>query len=312
MASAPSTTSGRRRRSVAVLASVIAAVLLAAGCSSDDESAVVDDPDLATSTTAAGSTPFGDGVTVVVPNSPGTLGTIGTQRVLVALVGEGPNAFLGGPDQPVTVRYSALDAELEGDVSGEWLTTNASALGLYVAPFQFGTAGLWEITVLFDGAEVGGALVEVVEDSVVPNVGDPAPATASATGSTPEELAAISSDPDPDPGLYDLSLDEALANGRPTLVAFATPAFCRTALCGPTMETVKTVSAGRDDVDVVHIEPFDLELAPTGVLEPIPAMAEWGLVTEPWVFVVDADGVITASFEGIIGDEELQKALDQL
>ncbi len=317
MAFPTTTTPGRRRRTGSAVVAALALLFAACGGSDDDPAATVD-PDLATSTTAAdgqAANSFGDGVTVVVPNSPGTLSTTGSQRVMVALIGEGPNAYLGGPETAVTVRYAALDAaadDVSGEVPGEWLTTNASALGLYVAPFRFEVPGLWELTVLSGTTEVGGALLEVVETSVVPNVGDEAPKTASPTGSTPEELAAISTDPEPDPDLYDLSLDEALANGRPTLIAFATPAFCRTALCGPTMDTVKAVAAGRDDLDVVHVEPFDLELAPTGVLEPLPIMFEWNLVTEPWVFVVDADGVITATFEGIIGDQELRTALDQL
>ena len=66
------------------------------------------------------------------------------------------------------------------------------------------------------------------------------------------------------------------------------------------------------NVDVVHVEPFDLTQAPGGILEPIEAMEEWGLQTEPWVFVIDGDGIITATFEGIIGPEELQAAVDKV
>ncbi len=255
---------------------------------------------------------FSGSITVVVPNSPGTISTSGPQRVMTALLGEGPNAYLGGPEQAVTVRYSAVDDEIVGEVAGSWLTTEASSLGLYVAPYAFERAGLWEVVVLADGREVGETLIEVVEESPVPTIGEAPPPSPTPTGSTVAEVAAISTDPEPDLSLYDLSLDEALTNGRPTVVAFATPAFCQTALCGPTLEIVKAAAAGRDDIDVVHVEPFDLELAPQGILEPIPIMFDWGLVTEPWVFVVDADGLVAASFEGIIGQDELQAALDRL
>ncbi len=309
-----------------LLAAVVLA-LLAAGCgssnSADDaasdgtDAVAADDPATDGDDEAATGDRIPPGlvdgsVTVVVPNSPGTLSTVGRQRVMAALLGEGPNAYLGGPEVPVTVRFSALDADITEDVPGEWLTTDASSLGLYVAPVAFAEAGLWEVTVLAGDQEVGGALIEVVDESVVPNVGDPAPATVTPTGETAEEIAAISTDPEPEAGFYDLSIDEAVANGRPTVIAFATPAFCRTALCGPTIESVKTATAGRDGLDVVHVEPFDLELAPQGILEPLPVMLDWNLLTEPWVFVVDADGLITASFEGIIGQGELERALDQL
>ena len=110
------------------------------------------------------------------------------------------------------------------------------------------------------------------------------------TGSTPEELTAISTDPDPDPDFYDLSVADAVANGRPTVIVFATPAFCQTAVCGPTIEIAKQAAEGRDGVDFVHVEPFDVELARANDLQPIPAMFEWGLATEPWIFVIDAEG----------------------
>lgn len=251
-------------------------------------------------------------LTVVVPNSPGTLSVNGSQRVMTALVGDGPNAFLGSPAQPVSVRFDPVDGDGAGEVEATWLTTNASSLGLYVSYFDFASPGLWEITVVAEGQDLGTALVEVVEDSTVPNVGDPAPPSLTATGTTPEEIAAISTDPEPDPALYDLTIADAVSNGRPTVVAFATPAFCQTALCGPTLGMVKAATEGRADIDVVHVEPFDLELAPAGTFEPVPTMAEWGLVTEPWVFVVGPDGLVAATFEGIMGQAELEAAIDRL
>jgi hypothetical protein len=231
---------------------------------------------------------------------------------MTALVGEGPNAFLGGPDRPVTVRFSSVEGETVGEVEGAWLTTNAAALGVYVSYYTFDAPGVWELDLSSDGTELGQALINVVESSSQPNVGDPAPASDSSTATTAEELAAISTDPAPVAELYDLSIADAVANGRPTVVAFATPAFCQTALCGPTLDSVKLATEGRDDIDVVHVEPYDLDKVAQGEFVPIPTMDEWGLVTEPWVFVVDAGGEVAASFEGIIGTEELIAALDGL
>ena len=150
------------------------------------------------------------------------------------------------------------------------------------------------------------------DESVVPEVGDEAPLSKTPTGTDGDDLTAISTDLEPDPRLYQLSIDEAVTNGRPTVVAFATPAFCQTALCGPTLEIVKEVTSDRDDLDVVHVEPFELEAARNGSLVPIETMSEWHLATEPWVFVVDADGLISASFEGILGPNEIQTAIDAL
>ena len=56
----------------------------------------------------------------------------------------------------------------------------------------------------------------------------------------------------------------------------------------------------------------ELEAARDGSLVPIETMSEWHLATEPWVFVVDADGLISASFEGILGPDEIQTAINAL
>lgn len=299
---------------------VLVLSLVAAACGGGDDPS--DElADNTTSTTAGaddggvggaddpGALEFSSDLTVLVANTAGTLTTSGSQRVMTALVGAGPNSFFGGPDDPVSVRFEPVNGDTVGEVEGTWLTTNASALGLYVTYYQFDQPGVWEVTVFGDGIDLGATLIEVVAESAVPRIGDPAPQSETLTGVTADEIAAISTDLQPDPTFYDLTIAEAVTNGTPSVVAFVTPAFCQTALCGPTLETVKAATAGRTDLDVLHVEPFDLQLAPLGDLTPVPVMAEWGLATEPWVFVMDGNGLVTASFEGIIGQAELEAAL---
>ncbi len=248
----------------------------------------------------------------VIANTGGTVTTAGPQRIMTAILGPDDRPFLGGPDVPVTITYRERDGDGTFQVEGTWLSTNASALGLYVTSAEFPNAGQWDVAVSSEGDEIAQTSLTVTEESPVPRIGDPAPATDTPVGSSPDELAAISTDPEPDPALYRLSIAEAVGNGRPTVVAFVTPGFCQTALCGPTLEAVKGATSGQPGLDVVHVEPFDIELARAGDLRPIAAMAEWGLQTEPWVFVVDADGAVQSSFEGIIGQDELEAAVEQL
>jgi thioredoxin-like negative regulator of GroEL len=49
-----------------------------------------------------------------------------------------------------------------------------------------------------------------------------------------------------------------------------------------------------------------------GNLIPIPMMAEWGLESEPWVFVVGVDGRLAARFEGVVTEDEIVEILDAL
>jgi hypothetical protein len=55
----------------------------------------------------------------------------------------------------------------------------------------------------------------------------------------------------------------------------------------------------------------DLDLT-DGELVEVPAIGEWGLQTEPWVFVVDSNGVVAARFEGTVGSDELAAALENV
>ncbi|MGI9616225.1 MAG: hypothetical protein ACR2QO_25140 [Acidimicrobiales bacterium] len=249
---------------------------------------------------------------VVVANSPGTLTTNGEQRLLVGLIGDGPNQYIGGPDEPAVIVAEDTEGDDLIEIPATWVSNPGVALGVYVAPVTFTGPGLWQISVKGADETVTSALVEIGADSPVPEVGEAAPASSTLTGSTPDELAVISTDPDPESGFYDLTIAEAIDNGRASVIVFATPAFCQTAICGPTIDIAKQAAEGRDDVDFVHVEPYDVPLAKQNDLRPVEAMSEWGLATEPWIFVVDRDGLVSASFEGIISQDELESAIDGL
>ncbi|MGI9608909.1 MAG: TlpA family protein disulfide reductase, partial [Acidimicrobiia bacterium] len=61
----------------------------------------------------------------------------------------------------------------------------------------------------------------------------------------------------------------------------------------------------------VHVEIYDdIQVSSAEDLELVPAVSEWGLPSEPWVFVVGSDGLVVASFEGAATDDELRAAID--
>ena len=53
----------------------------------------------------------------------------------------------------------------------------------------------------------------------------------------------ISTDATPDPAFYETSVADALAAHKPFVLVFATPKFCQSAQCGPTLDRVKPVAA---------------------------------------------------------------------
>ena len=69
----------------------------------------------------------------------------------------------------------------------------------------------------------------------------------------------------------------------------------------------------KDRVTFIHVEPYDLDKARSGEgLVPVPATSDWGLDTEPWVFVVDAEGRVAAKFEAFVMMDEVEAAFRRL
>ena len=202
---------------------------------------------------------------------------------------------------------------------GASLSDNARNVGagVYVVPAFFERAGLWGLELAIageEGEEVAAIVLfrlQVREQPQAPGVGEAAPPTRSRTLLDVEEVRELTSDRNPEPGLYQVGIGEALERARPFIVAFATPAYCHSRTCGPTLEVVKVVwreFAGR--LDGIHVEVFENPQEPEALRES-QAFRDWHLPSEPWVFVVDAEGRIAARFEGTITQEELRAAVNE-
>ena len=154
----------------------------------------------------------------------------------------------------------------------------------------------------------------VRDDTSEPAIGEPIPATQQMVLSDGIDIADLDTSQPPNPELHETTVAEALDGDKPLVVAFATPAYCVTRFCGPVLEqVVLPVSENYGDrVDVIHIEPYDIPQARDGRLIAVDAMTEWGLQTEPWVFVVDADGNVAAKFEGIMDYDEVAASIDDV
>jgi hypothetical protein len=113
--------------------------------------------------------------------------------------------------------------------------------------------------------------------------------------------------------LHRLTVAQAVASGKPSVIAFVTPAFCQTRFCGPVLDQVITPAWNdfKGQANVLHIEPYDLVKARGGKLETVAAVQEWKLLAEPIVFVVGRDGVITAKFEGVMDYPEVKAAIQE-
>jgi len=254
--------------------------------------------------------------------------TKGQTRFVFALT-DRANQLVAAPDVPVHLELydvaAAPDAvAFEADARFLWAIEGQK--GLYVADLDFPAAGRWgvRLTARFpDGtSRQVRADFDVAETGSTPAIGAPVVPldTPTVTGAD-ANLATVTTDTKPDARFYETSVAQALAAGKPFVLVFATPAFCQTAICGPTLDTVKAVAGDFPNVTFINVEPYkmvmkDGRLQPaldaSGQLQAAPWTDAWGLRSEPWVFVVGANGTMAAKFEGTLGADELRAALDSL
>ena len=282
-------------------------------------------------TPAPADTPEGWDVTSQSPsvfpqiiNPSGTV-ACGTTRLMFSFL-DSQNVPVAKPDRKVDVKAFDLGADpkkpvAEGPATFIWAIE--PQVGVYVIDLDLPTAGDYgvELTTTPAGgsAETIRTTMEVQPSTSVISVGDKAPASDTPTlDDVGGDISKISTDPNPDPAFYTTSIADAVAAHKPFVVAFATPKFCVSKQCGPTLDRIKPIAARHPGVTVINVEPYQLQYADGGLqpildasgnLTPTKATDDWHLPSEPWVFVVDNNGIVTNSFMLIFSDEELDKAM---
>ena len=215
---------------------------------------------------------------------------------------------------PITLEKSYTHTHEDGTVE----THDVGESGIYMAAVRFDEPGQWgvEVTatvadVTYDPSSIG---FTVLEESASVAMDAPAPLSETLTLDDVEDVAEIDTSNPPIPEMHTLTIAEAVTSGRPSVIIFATPAFCLSRICGPTKDVVDDLfEQYKDEVNFVHVEPYELDRARSGEgLFPVPATIEWGLTSEPWVFLVDSEGNIAAKFEAVVTMDELTEALNPL
>ena len=115
---------------------------------------------------------------------------------------------------------------------------------MYVVNVDLPDAGMWgaEFTTEAPGspAETVRLTFPVRESTETVQVGAKAPASKTPTAAdVGGDLSKISTDATPDPAFYTTSVADALAAHKPFVLVFATPKFCTSQQCGPTLDQLK-------------------------------------------------------------------------
>ncbi len=215
------------------------------------------------------------------------------------------------------VRYFQLDGNTAtpiGEEQAHYYGEGLGERGTFVLRPTFERAGAYglELDIRRPGHEPvqRRMSIEVTDEGAAPRIGTPAPRSDTPTTAGVADLGLLSSAAEPDPQLYELSVADAVSSGKPSLILFATPGYCRTQVCGPGVDVLQQlVDRFGDAVAPVHVEVYKLPYE-NGLM--VPAMREWNLQTEPWLFLVDRDGNIVDRFEGGITFQELEPEVEKL
>ena len=187
-------------------------------------------------------------------------------------------------------------------------------VGIYTSVLEFDEAGRWGVELQIDTGERKETIrpsFNVVTLSTTLPVGDAAPRSVNRTVDDVDDITLIDSSANPSEEMHTETIAEALDAGRPILVLFAVPGYCTSQLCGPEYEIMrKLYPQYRERVSFIHVEPFEVPSSPDKVL--VQAAVDFGLQTEPWFFVIDAEGRLSMKFEGPTSMQELTNALEDV
>jgi hypothetical protein len=143
--------------------------------------------------------------------------------------------------------------------------------------------------------------VAVAASSAIPNVGQKPPAIVTDTRGAASFLTTRL----PPESMHSASFKQVLGK-QPVALLFSTPQLCTSRVCGPVTDVLVSLQhefAGK--VAFIHQEVY-VDNDPKKGLRP--QLKAFGLRTEPWLFVINRKGVITARLEGAFGVDETRAA----
>jgi hypothetical protein len=181
----------------------------------------------------------------------------------------------------------------------------------YEVVHRFDQPGPWFVKAEMAGGKVTATKFDVVDPALsrVPVPGRPMPKVASPTTVNAMGVSPLCTRQPAQCGFHQMSIDAALATGKPTAVLFATPALCESRTCGPVLEVLSASAPGyAGKVQIIHVEVWTDLQAQTHV----PAFTAYGLDFEPMLFVADGRGVVRVRLDGPYDTADLRAALNSV
>jgi hypothetical protein len=97
---------------------------------------------------------------------------------------------------------------------------------------------------------------------------------------------------------------------KPIVLVFATPALCQSRVCGPVVDVAQQVADKFEpEADFIHQEVYVENEIAKGLR---PQLKAFHLPTEPWTYLIGAEGVIKDRLSGAYGVDELEDAMQTI
>lgn len=251
--------------------------------------------------------------------------TFGTIQLSFSYLGSDGSAA-PSPGPQVSASYLAAPTT-RTDGSGPALSDPATARGVYLADhLTFEHPGIWQADVTADvqgaGTQRLSTQFAVGSKPAFPAPGQKALRTKNLTlaskGVPPSAIdsRAQGGNPVPDPDLHRWTIAKALAQHRPIVVIFATPVYCTSQFCGPTVDGVQILAKQYPDRAVfIHVEIYR-KVSSNGSKTPNQAAADWafrnGDLIEPWLYLIGSDGVIKDRWAPLFDQSDVARELAAL
>jgi hypothetical protein len=148
--------------------------------------------------------------------------------------------------------------------------------------------------------------IAVAPSSPIPQVGQHAPRIATDTLASTHGKVGLLTTRTPPESMHSVSLDQVLGK-RPVALLFSTPELCTSKVCGPVTDiAVQLQHQYGNKITFIHQEVY-VDNDPTKGLRP--QLKAFHLQTEPWLFTINRQGVITSRLEGSFGVNAVTQAL---
>ncbi|HIE82577.1 MAG TPA: hypothetical protein EYQ00_01460 [Dehalococcoidia bacterium] len=246
---------------------------------------------------------------------------IGTQRL---------SFLIYGPDGPMDLPH--LDVRImavkdygqygEGDVVRmKYLSGSAaSEMGIYVGSLTLEQSGdyLMQIAVptraSSDPREIAISLV-AREDPAAITTNMKAPLSKNLTLND-KPITELTTGLNPNVGLYRETVADAVKKQRPIVLIFASPGFCVSPMCGSQVEIISALfEVYGEETAFIHIDTYadpHKAMENPDIAQRNPILADWGIVSDQVVYLINRDGLIFARFEGFSPYAELEASIQTL